>query len=65
MAKEILRDQGYKRFVLFAAGFFVLVLGMTLVLAWWGDVVVLFKGAAGIILALAGLFMLYAVNKTS
>lgn len=53
----------YKKFVLFVAGFFVIVLGVTLILGWWPDVVALFKGATGIILALAGLLMLYGMNK--
>ena len=53
----------YKKFVLFLAGFFVLILGITLILIWWDDVVVLFRGTVGIILALAGLFTLYAVKR--
>jgi hypothetical protein len=44
-------------------GMFVLVLGITLILVWWEDVVSLFKGAIGVILALAGLVTLYAVSK--
>ena len=63
MAKDPSKDT-YKRFVLFVAGFFILILGIMLILFCWKDVVVLFKGAAGVILALVGLFMLYAVNKT-
>ena len=61
---KTLSENNYKKFVLFVIGFFVLVLGITLILVWWKDVVALFKGAMGVILALAGLFMLYAVNKT-
>jgi hypothetical protein len=53
----------YKKFVLFLVGFFILILGITLVLIWWADVVVLFRGALGIILALAGLLTLYAVKR--
>lgn len=62
MAKDDRKD-AYKKFVLFLAGIFVLVLGITLILVWWKDVAALFKGAAGIFLALAGLFTLYALNK--
>ncbi len=62
MVKDSQKDS-YKKFILFGIGFFILVLGVTLVLVWWEDVVVLFKGAIGIILALAGAFTLYAVNK--
>ena len=57
------QKKGYKKFVLFVAGFFILVLGVTLILVCWRDVVSLFRGASGMVLALAGLFMLYAVNK--
>lgn len=57
------RKNSYKKFVLCVGGFFILVLGMTLILVCWKDVVALFKGATGIVLALSGLFMLYAVNK--
>jgi len=58
------QTKNYKKFVLFVAGFFVLILGITLILVWWKDVVGLFRGAIGFILALAGLFSLYAVGKT-
>ena len=53
----------YKKFILFLVGFLILILGITLILAWWKDVVVLFKGAVGIIFALAGLFTMYAMNR--
>ena len=62
MAKDDQKN-GYKKFVLFVAGFFVLVLGVTLILVWWKDVAMMFRGAVGIILAFAGLFMLYAMSK--
>ena len=58
------QKENYKRFVLFVIGFFVLVLGVTLILVWWKDLVTLFKGSIGFVFALAGLFMMYAVNKT-
>jgi hypothetical protein len=64
MAKDDQKNS-YKKFVLFAAGFFVLVLGVTLILVCWKDVVALFRGASGIVFALAGLFTLYAVGKTN
>ncbi len=63
MTKKGQKDS-YKKFVLLAVGFFVLVLGVTLILVWWQELVVLFKGAVGFILALAGLFAMYAVHKT-
>lgn len=62
MAKDN-QKSAYKKFVLFVAGFFVLVLGVTLILVWAGDVAALFRGSIGFILALAGVFSMYAVNK--
>ena len=44
-------------------GFVTLVLGVTLILAWWPDVVSLFKGLLGMVLALAGLIILYMVKE--
>ena len=53
----------YKKFLMFLIGFFILILGITLILAWWEDVVVLIKGALGMILAFGGLLALYTLNK--
>ena len=53
----------YKKFLLFVTGSFVLILGITLILTWFDAVIILFQGAAGIVLALAGLFTLYAISK--
>ena len=53
----------YKKFVIFLVGFFVLILGVTLILIWRQDVIILIRGVIGIVLALAGLFTLYALNK--
>jgi len=53
----------YKKFIMYVIGFFILILGITLILAWWENVIILIKGALGIILALAGLLMLYTLNK--
>ena len=54
-----------KKFVLLVGGLFILVLGSTLILACWQDVVALFRGALGMVFALGGLFMLYAVSKVN
>ena len=62
MAKDS-QKSAYKKFLMFLIGFFILILGITLILAWWEDVVVLFKGAIGMILALGGLLALYTLNK--
>ena len=44
-------------------GCILLVLGMALILAWWQDVVILFRAVLGIALALAGLVMLYFLSQ--
>ena len=62
MAKDHQKST-YKKFLMFLIGFFILILGITLILAWWKDVVILFKGAIGILLALGGLLALYTLNK--
>ena len=62
MAKDS-QKSAYKKFLMFCIGFFILILGVTLILAWWESVVVLFKGALGMILALGGLLALYTLNK--
>lgn len=62
MAKDSQKST-YKRFLMFLVGFFILILGVTLILAWWKDVVILFKGAIGMMLALGGLLALYTLNK--
>ena len=41
----------------------LLVLGMTLVIVWWADVVSVFRGFLGIFLALGGLIVLYMVKE--
>ena len=48
---------------IFLSGFFILILGVGLILLWWPEMVNLFKGAAGIILALTGLIVLYTVKR--
>ena len=62
MAKDNQKNT-YKKFVMYIVGFFILILGITLILTWRADVVILLKGAIGIILSLAGLLALYTLNK--
>ena len=57
------QKESSKRFLMVLGGSFVLILGITLVLAWWQYVVMLFKGLIGMVLALAGLVMLYVLSK--
>ena len=52
-----------RKIALFISGGAILVLGIALILGWWGYVVVIFKGAIGILLALAGLFILAAIKE--
>lgn len=40
-----------------------LLIGITLVLVWWRDVVSLFRGGFGIALALGGMFLLYMAKE--
>jgi hypothetical protein len=50
--------------IIFLAGFAVLLLGIILVLAWWPAVVGLFKGFAGMGLAVLGLLLMYFAGKS-
>ena len=53
-----------KRFILTVLGIVCLVSGIALILFWWPDVVSLFRGASGMMLALSGLLMLYSLRET-
>ncbi|MBU0469494.1 MAG: hypothetical protein KKD07_07245 [Candidatus Omnitrophica bacterium] len=57
------KDSGFKNFKTFIIGLFLLILGITLVLYCWSEVVIFFKGIVGMIFALAGLLVLYTLNK--
>ena len=52
-----------KKFLLLAAGAIILVFGVTLILKDWNQVVLVFRGTIGIILALAGLLLLMLVKE--
>ena len=52
-----------KQILMFMLGAGILILGITLILGWWNDVVILFKGGAGIVLALGGLLTLYLAKR--
>ena len=51
-----------KKVILLTVGTVLLVLGITLVLVWWSDVVLLFRSLSGMVLALVGLLVLYMVK---
>ncbi|MBF0532818.1 MAG: hypothetical protein HQL23_06965 [Candidatus Omnitrophica bacterium] len=55
-------ENNYKKFVRFIGGMAALLLGVTLILMFWQDVVSLFRGFAGLALALGGLLALYSVR---
>ena len=51
-----------KQIFLFVSAGALLVLGVALIVAWWAYVGVIFKGAAGIVLSLAGIILLALVR---
>lgn len=51
-----------KKIMTLIVGFVLLTVGIALILAWWPNVMILVKGGLGMVLALAGLFALYAVK---
>ncbi len=53
-----MNNKTVKAFLFFLAGLIILVAGIALMLVCWKEVVVVFKGAAGVVLALAGLLIL-------
>ncbi len=56
-------SSNYKKFLMYLSAVFILMIGITLILVWWTDVVSLFKGFLGLAFALAGLIMLYIFNN--
>lgn len=51
------------KFLLFLCGSIILVVGITLVLIWWKDVVSLFKGFIGMFMSVGGLVLLYMMKE--
>lgn len=47
----------------FPLGCILLIAGVTLILVWWQDLVIIFRGVIGFIIALAGLFILYLAGQ--
>ena len=52
-----------QKFIQSLIGLFILTLGITLILVWRHEVVLIFKGVTGMALALAGLLVLYGLSK--
>ena len=53
----------WKELIGFPLGCILLVTGVVLILLWWKDLVVIFRGVIGFIIALAGLFILYMIGQ--
>lgn len=53
----------FPKLILYLAGSVILVLGIALVLRFWADVVLVFRAVIGMALALAGLLILYSLNR--
>ena len=51
------------RELLLLCGTVVLVIGLTMILMWWSDVVTVFRGFGGILVALGGMFILYMAKE--
>lgn len=54
-----------KNILLTAGGILTLLLGVTIVLREWASLIIVFKGFIGVILAVAGIFMLFLVSGKS
>lgn len=52
-----------KGLIYFTLGTLILISGIALILLWWPQVVALFKGGIGIMLALVGLVIMYTVRR--
>ena len=53
----------FKKGVLFVLGSFILILGIALILRFWADAVLVFRAGVGMVLALAGLLILYSLGR--
>lgn len=53
----------WSKAVRFLGGMLALIAGVTLVLLWWNDVMVVFRGFIGVLIALGGLLILYLMQK--
>lgn len=53
----------FKQILIVITGVSALISGIVLILLWWPQVINLFKGVIGMILALAGLVILYIVRR--
>ena len=56
---NLMKKQLFKKILLHLIGLATLLAGVVLILTWWQQLVIVFQGAIGVILALVGLAMLY------
>ncbi len=59
--EEMSKEQ--KLQVIFISGLVILVIGVSMILAWWPDVVAFVKGFLGMAVAIGGLLMMYFAKK--
>ncbi len=52
-----------KEMIGFPLGCVLLIIGIILILVWWQDLLVIFRGVAGFIIAISGLFILYLIGQ--
>ena len=52
-----------KKILLFLGGMACLVLGLAMVLKWWPEVALLFRGVGGMAVAFIGIIMLYLIKE--
>ncbi|MBI3617756.1 MAG: hypothetical protein HY210_06025 [Candidatus Omnitrophica bacterium] len=53
----------FSKLILYLVGSVMLVLGIALVLRFWADAVLVFRAVIGMVLALAGLLILYSLGR--
>ncbi len=55
-------DRERKKFIKFVGGCLLVVTGITMILLWFDDLAVIFRGSIGFITALGGLLLLYSLK---
>ena len=58
MSQDIEKNN-LKKIFLFAAGSAMLIIGVALILREWAYLVIIFKGAIGVVFSLVGLFLMF------
>ena len=52
-----------KKFLILPVGLALVIVGVSLILLWFDDLAIVFRGTIGFVIALAGLLTLYSLNK--